>query len=53
LDSRALFEIEKIVRREQAKFRHIPLVCRNCSNEMEVKLNLAICWQCRIIHPFK
>ena len=53
LDSMALYKIARIIRREQARSRNIPLVCRNCSYEMDVKFNFAICWQCRIIHPFK
>ena len=53
MDSRALYEIARIIRREQARSINIPLVCINCSNEMDVEYNVAICWQCRIIHPFK
>jgi hypothetical protein len=53
MDSMALYKIARIIRREQARSRNIPLVCRNCSNEMDVEYNVAVCWQCRIIHPFK
>jgi hypothetical protein len=53
LDSLALYEIERIIRKEQARLRHIPLICGNCTNEMDVKFNYAICWHCRTIHPYK
>jgi hypothetical protein len=53
MDSMALYKIARIIRREQARSRNIPLVCINCSNEMDVKFNFAICWQCRTIQPFK